>query len=109
MGEGAGVVILEELEAAKARGARDLRRARGLRHVGRRLPHLRAAPRTATAPARVMRDRARGRGHRRREQIDYINAHGTSTPLGDLAETLAIKRVFGDHAQQARGLAPPSR
>ena len=57
----------------------------------RRLPHHRARPRTATAPCACMRMALRDAGRRRRSTIDYINAHGTSTPLNDTTETLAIK------------------
>ena len=97
MGEGAGVIILEELDFAHAPRRADLRRAGRLRHVGRRLSHHRpvrgrrrrrcASWRSALDDAGVTPD-----------QVDYINAHGTSTPYNDKLETLAIKRLFGEHA-----------
>ena len=95
LGDGAGILILEEYEHAKARGA-DLLRTGRLRRQLRRVPHDCAE-----------RERRRCRalhGHgdegRRRdpEQVGYLNAHGTSTPLGDLGETMAMKTAFGDHA-----------
>ena len=97
LSEGAAVVVLEEREHARARGAQHLRRARRLRRDRRRVPHHRAL--------------ARGRGQRPRDahgagrrpacdpkEIDYINAHGTSTQPNDREETAAIKQVFGEHA-----------
>ena len=113
LAEGAGILILEAEEHARQRGRADLRRAARLRHVGRRLAHHR--PRRGR-PRRRPRHAALPR--RRRlppDAVDYINAHGTSTGLGDLAETKAMKTVFGPHARQAPGLQhqerarPPAR
>ena len=99
IGEGAGVLILEELEHARRRGAPHLRRARRLR----RRPPTRTTsprrPRTARAPSASWGWPCKKAGIRP-EQVDYINAHGTSTPYNDRLETLAIKKCFGDHARK---------
>ena len=96
MGEGAAVVVLEELEAARA-GRHDLRRGARLRGVKRRASHAPAGPgvgrRRGDDECRLPARRGLA------DQVDYINAHGTGTPLGDLAETQAIKEVFGDHVR----------
>ena len=97
IGEGAGVLILEELEAARRRGAHDLRRARRLRHVGRRVSHHGAVGRRRRRRSASMGAALESAGIGP-TQVDYINAHGTSTPHNDRIETLAIKRCFGDHA-----------
>ena len=96
IGEGACVLVLEELEAAQARGATVYAEILSLRRVERRAPHGAARPRLARREGDDAA-RARARGIEP-EQVGYINAHGTSTPLGDAAETKAIKEVFGDHA-----------
>jgi 3-oxoacyl-[acyl-carrier-protein] synthase II len=96
MGEGAGVLVLESLEHAQARGRPDLLRTRRLRRHLRRPPHHHARPR-GQGPLMAMRRRHRERRDAP-EQVDYINAHGTSTPYNDKFETLAIKRIFGAHA-----------
>jgi 3-oxoacyl-[acyl-carrier-protein] synthase II len=96
MGEGAGVLVLESLEHAQARGARIYCELAGYAatcdafHITQPDPEgkgLSMAMKRALASAAVTPD-----------QIDYINAHGTSTPYNDKFETLAIKKVFGDHA-----------
>ena len=98
LGEGAGVLVLEEVEHARARGARIYCELAGYgmsadaHHItappedGQRRCAQHASTRCATAGMNV-------------DDIDYINAHGTSTPLGDIAECVAVKRAFGDHAQ----------
>ena len=93
IGEGAGILILEELEHATAPRRADLRRGRRLRHVGRRVPHHRALRGRRRRGAGRWRWRIRKAGIRP-EEVDYINAHGTSTPYNDKLETLAIKTLL---------------
>jgi 3-oxoacyl-[acyl-carrier-protein] synthase II len=98
MGEGACVLVLEDLEAAQARGACVY--AEVLGYGGSNDAHHMAQPEPeATGVANMMRS-ALGRAGVEPERVGYINAHGTSTPLGDLAETKAIKDVFGSHAYE---------
>jgi 3-oxoacyl-[acyl-carrier-protein] synthase II len=96
VGEGAGVVVLEDLEAAQRRGARVY--AEILSYGASNDAHHMAQPDPDSVGVSEMMHRALDRAGIEPEQVDYINAHGTSTPLGDLAETNAIKDVFGDHA-----------
>jgi 3-oxoacyl-[acyl-carrier-protein] synthase II len=96
VGEGAGVVVLEDLEAAQRRGARVY--AEILSYGASNDAHHMAQPDPDSVGVSEMMHRALNRAGIEPEQVDYINAHGTSTPLGDLAETNAIKDVFGAHA-----------
>ncbi len=96
VGEGAGIIILEELEFAKARGARILAEMVGY-GMSADAFHVTAPPDDGDGAYRVMRNSLRD-AKIGPEQVDYINAHGTSTEVGDRAETMAIKRAFGEHA-----------
>ena len=96
VGEGAGILVLEELEFARRRGANILAEVVGY-GMSADAFHVTAPPDDGDGAYRVMRNCMRDAGIAP-EQIDYINAHGTSTEVGDRAETAAIKRAFGEHA-----------
>jgi len=98
MGEGAGIVILEEYEAAKKRGAKIYGEVAGYGLTGDAY-HLTSPAPGGEGAARCMKMALTTAGLNP-EDVDYVNAHGTSTPLNDLYETLAIKTVFGEHAKQ---------
>ncbi|MDQ5835806.1 MAG: beta-ketoacyl-ACP synthase II, partial [Acidobacteriota bacterium] len=96
IGEGAGIFILEELEFARARGARIYAEVVGYGMTGDAF-HITMPDETASGAVRVMQRAIKDAGISP-EEVDYINAHGTSTPYNDKFETLAIKKTFGEHA-----------
>ncbi|MBD65734.1 MAG: beta-ketoacyl-[acyl-carrier-protein] synthase II [Halobacteriovoraceae bacterium] len=96
MGEGAGIIVLEDLEKAKARGANIIAEVVGFGATADAY-HITSPEPDGAGTVPCMQQALEHAGIKP-EDIDYINAHGTSTPLGDIAETNAIKKVFGEHA-----------
>jgi 3-oxoacyl-[acyl-carrier-protein] synthase II len=97
-GEGGGILVLEELESARARGAPILAEVIGF-GMSADAFHITAPPENGEGAAHAMRRALRSAGIAP-EEVTYVNAHGTSTPVGDLAETRALRSVFGPHAQK---------
>ncbi len=96
LGEGAGILILEDLDEAEKRGARILAEFLGY-GIGGEAYHITAPEETGAYEARIMKE-ALGESGLAFTDVDYINAHGTGTPLNDKVETLSIKRAFGERA-----------
>jgi 3-oxoacyl-[acyl-carrier-protein] synthase II len=96
LADGSGALVLEELEHAKARGARIYAELIGFGMSGDAY-HMTSPPEDGAGAARCIKNALRD-ANVNPDQVQYINAHGTSTPTGDLAEAQAVKSVFGDHA-----------
>lgn len=98
LSDGAGVIVLEEYEYARKRGARIYAELIGYGMSGDAY-HMTAPSEDGDGAARCM-ENALHNASINPDQVDYINAHGTSTPAGDVVETMVVKRVFGDHAKK---------
>ena len=98
IGEGAGIVILEELEMAQARGAKIMAEIIGY-GMSADANHITQPSEDGDGGCRVMQNTMRD-ANITPEQVDYVNAHGTSTPIGDKLETIAIKRALGEHSKK---------
>jgi 3-oxoacyl-[acyl-carrier-protein] synthase II len=96
LGEGAGILVLEELEHAKKRGAKIYAELAGF-GMSSDAYHITAPCEDGEGAARCMRNALCNAGANN-DEVDYVNAHGTSTPLGDIAETVAIKKCLGESA-----------